>query len=215
MKVRQNQTGSPEKRSYTSELRQQAKDETRGRILQAAIDVILKDGVHAFTVKNVADRAGVALRTVYRHFATRDALLEGLDEHGSQVGALGVGVSPPTNLTEAQALVRPLFAYFGAERDLFRATVIASLATGYTPRGFLERRVQTGKLLAAEYPHLPEAEIEEARALIGIIAGSRGWYLLTVEHGLDSERAGAVAEASVRTLCQDLKKRNAAATRKP
>ncbi|MFJ3767448.1 TetR/AcrR family transcriptional regulator [Streptomyces sp. NPDC090082] len=49
----------------------------RERILDAAAEVVGEDGTQA-SLRDVARRAGVGLGTLYRHFPTRDALLETL-----------------------------------------------------------------------------------------------------------------------------------------
>ena len=48
---------------------------TRVRLLDAAVDVLAEVGADALTMQMVADRAGLALRTVYNHFATKEALV--------------------------------------------------------------------------------------------------------------------------------------------
>jgi AcrR family transcriptional regulator len=63
--------------TYNSPKRDEAKDNTRAAILEALVRVVIDDGIHAFSVANVAKRAGVSHRTVYRHFPSRDALIEG------------------------------------------------------------------------------------------------------------------------------------------
>ena len=47
-------------REYNSPARAQAKAETRERIVDAVVRVVLDDGIHAFTVQNVAEKAGVS-----------------------------------------------------------------------------------------------------------------------------------------------------------
>jgi AcrR family transcriptional regulator len=48
---------------------------TRGRILQAALDLFLRQGIRKTSVDDVADRAGVTRVTVYRHFTDREELV--------------------------------------------------------------------------------------------------------------------------------------------
>ncbi len=50
------------------------------KILNAAIDHLMETGGAAFSVQDVVDRADVALKTFYRHFGTKDALLLALLE---------------------------------------------------------------------------------------------------------------------------------------
>jgi AcrR family transcriptional regulator len=51
-------------------------DETRARILDAAYDQFCRLGIQRSTMEDVAKRAGVSRITVYRRFATKDALVE-------------------------------------------------------------------------------------------------------------------------------------------
>jgi AcrR family transcriptional regulator len=51
-------------------------DETRARILDAAYDQFCRIGIQRSTMEDVAKRAGVSRITVYRRFATKDALVE-------------------------------------------------------------------------------------------------------------------------------------------
>ena len=196
------------RRSYIREVRDSAKDETRHAIIQAAIDVILHEGVSAFTMQNVADKAGVSLRTVYRHFESREQLLEGLSAHVDRA-VEALGVRHPTTIAEGEALVRPLFSKFGVIQDALRASVIASIATRHTAKGYLQRRAIMLDWLAAAHPNLSAGELKEAGAIVGTLSGSRAWYVMTSELGLDSEQAGRAADWAVRTLLADLRKRNA------
>lgn len=52
------------------------KDETRTRVLDAAYEQFSRMGVQRSTMEDVARRAGVSRITVYRRFATKDALVE-------------------------------------------------------------------------------------------------------------------------------------------
>ena len=95
--------------NYHSPLREQAKHATRARILDALVRVILDDGVHAFSVANVAKRAGVSHRTVYRHFATREELLEGLGDWLDATPEFGIAPGLPTSLRDFPGHAIPMF----------------------------------------------------------------------------------------------------------
>ena len=200
------------RRRYRSEVRDRARDDTRDRIIQAVIDVILREGVDAFTMQSVADKARVSLRTVYRHFAAREQLLEGLSDHVSSAMDT-FGFRAPTNLAEVEALMRPLYSYFASIQDALRASVVASIAIGYTSRSYRERQVAVHDLLTAAYPNLSADERKEAAAVISTLSGSRAWYVITAELSLDSDQGGRAVEWGIRTLLGDLKKRDKAARR--
>jgi AcrR family transcriptional regulator len=48
---------------------------TRDRILQAALDLFLRQGIRKTSIDDVADRVGVTRVTVYRHFSDRQQLI--------------------------------------------------------------------------------------------------------------------------------------------
>ncbi len=61
-------------RNYRMSARAQSRDETRARIVEAAIELHQTCGPAATTVSEIAERAGVGRVTVYRHFPDDDAL---------------------------------------------------------------------------------------------------------------------------------------------
>lgn len=63
-------------------------------MLEAAGTLIEKEGLAGLSVREAARRAGVSHNAPYRHFADRDALLEGLAEEGvAQLAQALAGVS--------------------------------------------------------------------------------------------------------------------------
>ncbi|MQY09219.1 TetR/AcrR family transcriptional regulator [Actinomadura macrotermitis] len=64
-------------RAYTDAVeRVDDTDQTRARILGAAYEQFCRIGIQRSTMEDVARRAGVSRITVYRRFATKDALVE-------------------------------------------------------------------------------------------------------------------------------------------
>jgi TetR/AcrR family transcriptional regulator, repressor for uid operon len=64
-------------RAYTDALEQVGDtDELRARILDAAYEQFCRMGIRRSTMEDVARRAGISRITVYRRFATKDALVE-------------------------------------------------------------------------------------------------------------------------------------------
>jgi AcrR family transcriptional regulator len=64
------------KRSYEMRARKQTTAATRNAIVQAAIDSVVAARSLGITLGSVADRAGVTVKTVLRHFGNRDELIE-------------------------------------------------------------------------------------------------------------------------------------------
>src|ERR1700760_2871743 len=53
---------------------------TRARMIRAAYELFCADGHKATTMQRIADRAGVAVQTVYFTFHTKDELLQAVHE---------------------------------------------------------------------------------------------------------------------------------------
>lgn len=62
------------KRAYQMELRAEAVEETRGRIMQAAYELWLEQHYDDVSLDRIADRAGVSKQTVIRQFGSKDQL---------------------------------------------------------------------------------------------------------------------------------------------
>ena len=63
-------------RKYDMGARQQAKTATRDAITKAAVDTFMAERSLAITLPAVAKRADVTVKTVLRHFGSRDALVD-------------------------------------------------------------------------------------------------------------------------------------------
>jgi AcrR family transcriptional regulator len=59
-------------------LRDRLREATSREILNAAEEVFVESGLESATMAQIAERAGVAVGTLYNRFADRDALLDGL-----------------------------------------------------------------------------------------------------------------------------------------
>lgn len=99
--------------------RQIAKEQTRQRLLDAALDILDTDGEAGLTTTRVAQHAGVAQPTFYVHFVDMDDLLRTLVH---QLWAERRTVARPTRDTVRYATTQ------AAIRALFRTTVASLVA---------------------------------------------------------------------------------------
>ena len=51
---------------------------TRKRIISAAIDLIERDGIEAFSMRRLAAELGCGLMSLYHHVPSRSSLLDGI-----------------------------------------------------------------------------------------------------------------------------------------
>ncbi|MER7369281.1 TetR/AcrR family transcriptional regulator [Nonomuraea wenchangensis] len=146
--------------------RAQKAQETRRRMLAAALELFVQDGYGATNLQDVAARAGVAVQTIYFVFGNKRALLKGL------VDVTIAGDDEPVATMDRPWYVEALAA--GTAQDMLRAYV-----TGGT--SVLERVAPIGKMLdgavasdpevAALWPHdvNPRHVVQQraAKALVG------------------------------------------------
>jgi AcrR family transcriptional regulator len=65
----------PSRRQYLRPPRPRDAKATRSRLIRAALDLFTSQGFRGTTTPEIAQRAGVAEATIYRHFPGKDALL--------------------------------------------------------------------------------------------------------------------------------------------
>lgn len=204
-------------RDYNSPARDAAKEETRQAILDALIRVVLDEGVHAFTMSNVAKRAGVSLRTVYRHFESREALLDGLSaDLEARMSQIGLPSQPPDIEFLRGEGLRAVRHLGGDNQERVTAYVIVSIALGRQAPDAHARSAAYGPVFDAAFPHLSAAEREQGMVMVRHITSSRTWFALTVERDLSADTATDAMAWAVRVLIDDLTRRNRdAAPRSP
>jgi AcrR family transcriptional regulator len=112
------------KRSYSSARREAQARETRRSILDAAHDLFVATGYAATTIQAIADRAGVAVQTVYAVFGNKRELLRQLIERTI------TGADEPLPIRD-----RPTVQSIAAEPDARRrAELDAALSRSITER---------------------------------------------------------------------------------
>jgi AcrR family transcriptional regulator len=195
------ETPSPRRR-YEKRARATQEQETRLRILEAALALHGSLGPSRTTISAIADRAGVRRATVYRHFPDERALFLGCsglsrERNPPPDPALWSAIADPAERLEAAldqtyrwyerteplltAVLRdvdtmPIIAELQAGRLAYLAAVEDSLAAGWGVRGTAARRL---------------------RATIGLALDFHSWRTLHLR-GLSQADAIAVMSSAVR-----------------
>jgi AcrR family transcriptional regulator len=185
-----------ESTAYDSPLRREQAEQTRSRIVGAAVDLLV-GGVEGLTMQEVAKAAGVALRTVFRHFPTRDDLLDAI----WQALQVRMGETPDMeSLDELTGFVPELFGRYGAMEDQIRGAMFAQTFVSSRQRLGADRARKMRKAVAAQFT----LGDERSRAMAASAA-----YTLTVPlvsivlkeaFGLSSPEAGRACAWAIRTL---------------
>jgi AcrR family transcriptional regulator len=175
-------------RSYSSPLRVEQAAATRNRVVDAAIDLLQEADPGVFGMQDVADRAGVSLRTVYRVFPTKDDLL---------VGVLGVikerfdeiAGAPPTTRDEFDASVTGAVGAIYELEPLYRA-LFATIAGRKTHQsGAGRRRAAIETAFAGDLAGLPEDRVRLIGSVLHLVTSAPTLLWLKDYAGLNVDEA--------------------------
>lgn len=183
---------------YDSPLRRRQQAATRDAILEGVALLVEEGGLEAVSFAAVAARAGVQERTVYRHFASRTALLEAfwiwINE---QAGIPGFPVQE-RDLTE-----KPPAFFQGFDR---RARMMAALVFSQDGRDFRlrvneERQKAYRAVLAGRTAGFDPVTRTQVCAVIQLLYGATAWATMRDYWQLEGKASGeAVAWAIGRLL---------------
>jgi AcrR family transcriptional regulator len=163
-------------RRYQSELRAERAEETRGRILDAALRV-MTTGLARLSVPAVAREAGVSVPTVYRHFGTKAELLAEMYPHAARRAGLD-GVPDPSTVRDVRSAVIAVFERLDALDDVSRAAFASPIADEVRHATMPSRFRRIRALGESIEPPLTKADLDRiTRILVILISQSslRTW----------------------------------------
>lgn len=177
---------------------------TRGRILEAACNLLAADGdPGAITFKSVADNAAVTEMTVYRHFPNRDALLKGIWEHLN--AQIDPRIGMPRSVDELLKQHQSLFAGF----DRLSTQIIAAIATpqGREMRASLneDRKAAFLAIVTEAAPQLTDGRRTQVAALLQLLHSAYAWASLREQWDLTGEEAGLATRWLIDLILENVK----------
>ena len=165
-----------DKRAYVSPLRERQAATTRDRIVAAAITLLAEHPETELSHETVALAAGIATRTVYRHFPSRSRLLDSIWDEIDQ--RLGLSTLPTSGSAELLAAIPNLFALLDANAAIVNALITThaghemSLRTG-------DRRLRAIEAaLADDTRGMARAERDRLIGLVRVLTSPMTWHVL-------------------------------------
>jgi AcrR family transcriptional regulator len=110
-------------KTASTEVRKKS-DETRARILEAALAVFRERGFERATMREIATAAGVAVGAAYYYFDSKDAIVMAfyVQSQGEMRRAIDLRLDESRTLEERlRAIIGEKFSYFGPNRRLLGA----------------------------------------------------------------------------------------------
>jgi AcrR family transcriptional regulator len=185
-----------------SSLRDQQADLTRELIMRAFQGLLQNDHPDAITYPQVAEAAGVSLRTVYRYFPTRVDLLQSAQAWLAEFTD-GVRWEDPRTVDDLAGAVPEMGRIFDEHTNVFRALAGDELQE--------QRRDAVAAAVAEVSGNLPPEEARRAEAILGHIRSGRAWLVLHDHYGLDGDEILSTLDWAASTLLEDVRRRNDAA----
>jgi len=161
---------APEARPYRSDLRAEQAEETRGRILDAALRV-MTTGVASLSIPAVAREAGVSVPTVYRHFGTKADLLAQMYPHAARRSGLD-GLPDPTSLRDVRSSLRAIFERVDALDDMARAAMASPVGDEVRHATIQSRYERIRRLGDSIDPPLSTADHDRITRLLVVLTQS-------------------------------------------
>ncbi|MGH8888770.1 MAG: TetR/AcrR family transcriptional regulator [Acidothermaceae bacterium] len=170
-------------------LRERQAQQVRATVLEAAISELENKGADDVSMADVANAAGISLRTLYRYYADRTSLLHAVAEH--LYGSLGVpfDISGPDAIS---ASFREAAARLSTRPQIARALVQSTAGRSIRSAVRGERVDAVRKAMKPLTDELDMQTAQWATAVITHLCGAASWVLIADESGLadaDAQRA--------------------------
>jgi AcrR family transcriptional regulator len=181
-------------RQYVSELRSQAADATKDRVLNAAKTLFLRHGIDRVTIAQIAAKADVAVSTVYALFKSKEGILRGLmraalfGQRFQAARARFEGVTDPVRLIALTAQVaRAIYEGESSELGLMRGASAFSPALRKLEQEFekirFEMQEERVRLLFAQSRQKSGLGFDEARRILWMYTSRDVYRMLVYEGG--------------------------------
>ena len=161
-------------RTYSSPLRAEQAEQTRARIVQAAVDLLGEGDAGDLSMADVAERAGVSVRTVYRSFATKDELLDAVIEWINDAHRRRAGPPPARRASDYEAGPPGWSTALFEIEPLYRALFATSAGRASHRRTAPMRRESIAQAYAAEMAGLDDDAARRFGAVLHLVASSNG-----------------------------------------
>jgi AcrR family transcriptional regulator len=180
-------------------------ERTADLIVAAAAEEIAANGMVDLSMPKVAERAGVAVRTLYRHFATREDLLLAIGNRLERE-MTGSGPALPSTAEQFVEAMPALFAFFEDNADAVEAMHATNVGRQIRLAGRMKRTERSREVVGPMYEGMPEQDIKLAFAMLRAMFGSSTWLTFRKEMGLDADEAKAAIRWMSRMYVREMKR---------
>jgi AcrR family transcriptional regulator len=172
---------------------------TRDRILRG-LAALVRRSSDEVTFELVSTESGVPLRTLYRHFANKEALFAAFWRWANEAIEMP---ERPTNPEDLVAHIPALFAAFDRDEPLVRAMLHSPHGRSIRLAHAQARRHKFEQALRPVTDALPEASSQRLLASVTALCSAAGWETMKDNWGLSGSAAAEAAQWAIRILIDE------------
>jgi AcrR family transcriptional regulator len=186
---------------------------TRSAILDAAAELFQERQGDGFSIQDVATRAGLTHRTVYRYFPSRQALM------GAAVQRLlpEIATDPFRDVTTVGQWIDASGPYMaGIESQFAVVRTILSAALASEDLRVFGERLHGGdrrrwEMFRRQFVHVPEADARRAYSMLRHLTSSASYVFLRLRSGMSPEETMASIREAATQVVEQIAGRDCAA----
>ena len=186
-------------RAYVSDVRSQAADATKARVLRAAKTLFVGGGIDRVTIAQIAKKAEVSASTVFALYKSKEGILRGLIKSALFGRGFQVAIARLKGETDSLRLIaltanvaRAIYEAESSELGLIRGVSAFSPALSKLEKEFEELRFSMQKerveLLFKQRKQRKGLTLDEARRILWMYTSREVYRLLVLEAGWTSDR---------------------------
>jgi len=161
-----------EKHEYSSPLRQEQTERTRTKILDGLIQALTHTGLAQLSMPIVAREAGVSVPTVYRHFRTKQELLDALGGYLLQKINVQPSTRSPQSPQELETMVKTLFVTYEGLDEVTRVAITSEASFELRKEVLSTRLAMIEQALAPVMDHFDVQEQIYLRNIVTILCST-------------------------------------------
>jgi len=188
---------------YDSPLRDEQAAATRERILSTLSDLLVTENPALVSIPMVAKKAGVAVRTVYRHFPTKEELFNAMFERATDLeGGAPPGSESVNSIDDAAAIVRTMFERVGRNLPLHNAVRYLPEDRALRKARFPRRQRLVERALADSTEGMPPERARKVAAVVHLLTSSDALLFMNELWGLTPEEAADACSWAIRAVAE-------------
>jgi AcrR family transcriptional regulator len=190
-------------RTYNSPLRAEQMERTHERILEVAAEQLLEEGLEELSLPRAAQRARVSVPTVYRHFPTKEALMQELTDWLDRKLRLS---EVPASIDEFTEYIPRYFMHMDENEALVRARLLSAVFRQLYNDTRRRRNKLIEKAMEDVTARLDPLDARRACAVVRVLMHSGAWEMMRDNWNLTGEQAGEAVAWAIRILVDELRR---------